>query len=80
MRKVSAAEAKATHEEITQIRGFLLAEAQLLTQNHDRRLVMYATITAAIQQAFEIGYNPATFAEIFKATMDLYTKEPSEDE
>lgn len=80
VRKVSAAEARAVHEEVTQIRGFILAEAELLKQSHDARLIMYATITAAIHQAFDIGFSPASFAEIVKSTMGIYTTETPGDD
>jgi hypothetical protein len=71
-RKVTDADLDQAAKDITQIRSTLEAEAQMLLESYNPRLVAYACLTTAIKAAIKGGISPADFAKLSADTIGLW--------
>lgn len=69
---VTEAELDQAAKDITQIRSTLEAEAQMLLDSYNPRLVAYALLTTAIKAAIKGGITPDEFARLSADTIGIW--------
>lgn len=69
---VTEAELDQAAKDITQIRSTLEAEAQLLLESYNPRVVAYALLTTAIKAAIKGNITPPEFARLSADTIGLW--------
>ena len=71
--RLTKAEEHAVRVLLPQIRSTLEAEVELLAQDYDAKLVVYACITSAIKLAERIGMSPTEFCKLVADTVSTRT-------